>query len=64
MGLENTNTIAIIKQTKHQAAYLRLGVPGRGDHFRFGSVFTYKNQPNRLYIFFLKKPNRLYIFLT
>jgi hypothetical protein len=24
----------------------------RGDHFRFGLVFTYKNQPNR--IFFLK----------
>ena len=24
----------------------------RGDHFRFGSVFTYKNQPNRI---FLKK---------
>jgi hypothetical protein len=23
MGLENTNTIAIIRQTKHQAAYLR-----------------------------------------
>jgi hypothetical protein len=23
MGLENTNTIAIIKQTKHQAAYLK-----------------------------------------
>ena len=28
MGLENTNTIAIIEQTKHQAAYLRLGVLG------------------------------------
>jgi hypothetical protein len=28
MGLENTNTIAIIRQTKHQAAYLRWGVLG------------------------------------
>ncbi|KAL3583082.1 hypothetical protein D5086_017414 [Populus alba] len=28
MGLENTNTIAIIEQTKHQAAYLRLIVIG------------------------------------
>jgi len=28
MGLENINTIAIIKQTKHQAAYLRYGVLG------------------------------------
>ena len=26
MGLETTNTIAIIRQTKHQAAYLRYGV--------------------------------------
>jgi hypothetical protein len=28
MGLENTNTIAIIRQTKHQATYLRQGVLG------------------------------------
>jgi len=28
MGLENTNIIAIIKQTKHQAAYLRQGILG------------------------------------
>jgi hypothetical protein len=25
MGLENTNTIAIIRQTKHQAVYLKVG---------------------------------------
>jgi len=28
MGLENTNTIAIIKQTKNQATYLRKGILG------------------------------------
>jgi len=28
MGLENTNTIAIIKQTKHHAAYLSYDVLG------------------------------------
>jgi hypothetical protein len=22
----------------------------RGDHFRFGSVFTYKNQPNQIFL--------------
>jgi len=29
----------------------------RGDHFRFGSVFTYKKQPNQF--FFLKIRNRV-----
>jgi hypothetical protein len=29
---------------------------GRGDHFRFGSVFNYKKQPNRF--FFFEKTNR------
>jgi len=30
MGLENTNTIAIIRQTKHHTTYLRWGVLGVG----------------------------------
>ena len=34
---------------------------GRGDHFRFGSVFTYKKQPSRFFFEKKLKPNRNWV---